>query len=141
MSDVTLTWEGDQFVKDLEQAANKGLTVAAQVGADAAVRGFSKTSGRVVGKTKTGRNKYVAARPGDPPGIRTGNLRNSVASTKGENLRALIGSNIEYGLHLERGTSRMAARPWLKRSVLGARRRMQRAFERRVKAELMRKAG
>ncbi len=51
--------------------------------------------------------------PGDPPGVDTGNLKNSViAKPDGPKTWAvLVGA--EYGAMLEYGTSKMAARPFM----------------------------
>jgi HK97 gp10 family phage protein len=54
--------------------------------------------------------------PGDPPKIKTGRLRASIthrivyedAQVVGE-----VGTNVEYGIYLEYGTSKMAPRPFL----------------------------
>ena len=52
--------------------------------------------------------------PGQPPGVRTGNYRNSfVSSTEsnGMSFTAKVTSDCLYGPFLEDGTSKMAARP------------------------------
>lgn len=52
--------------------------------------------------------------PGKPPGVRTGNYRNSfVSSTEsnGMSFTAKVTSDCLYGPFLEDGTSKMAARP------------------------------
>jgi HK97 gp10 family phage protein len=54
--------------------------------------------------------------PGEPPKIKTGRLRASIthrivyedAQVVGE-----VGTNVEYGIYLEYGTSKMAPRPFL----------------------------
>lgn len=56
--------------------------------------------------------------PGEPPHKQTGRLRASVGSEVIPNdLTGRVGTNLEYGKCLELGTSRMAARPWLRRSL------------------------
>ncbi len=54
--------------------------------------------------------------PGQGPAVRTGRLRGSITWRLGrdvEGLYADIGSNVEYSIFVEAGTSRMAARPYL----------------------------
>ena len=56
--------------------------------------------------------------PGQPPGVRTGNYRNSfVSSTEnnGMSFTAKVTSDCLYGPFLEDGTSKMAARPHCER--------------------------
>lgn len=48
---------------------------------------------------------------GHPPGVDTGALKNSiVAEQDGDD--AIVSDGVEYGVHLEYGTVKMAARPW-----------------------------
>lgn len=59
--------------------------------------------------------------PGEPPHADTGRLRNSIThdvtrDAEG-NLIAIVGSNCEYSPHLELGTSKMEARPFLLRAI------------------------
>ena len=58
----------------------------------------------------------VRSLPGEPPRKQTGLLRASVA-TEVFGLRGRIGTNLKYGKHLELGTRKMQARPWLRRSA------------------------
>lgn len=66
---------------------------------------------------KNGTIEHHPSLPGNPPAPDTGNLRASIHYTLGETENgciARIGTDVEYGKHLEFGTSRMAPRPWLK---------------------------
>jgi hypothetical protein len=59
-----------------------------------------------------------ASSAGEPPHVRTGALRNSVTHEVIEITEiARIGTNLPYGRHLELGTTKMAARPWLRRAL------------------------
>jgi hypothetical protein len=51
--------------------------------------------------------------PGEPPGVDTGKLRNSIRAAKERTLQWAISTDTEYGPHLEYGTSRMAPRPFM----------------------------
>lgn len=60
-----------------------------------------------------GRTYHIASRPGHPPRPDTGNLRNGITTGSVAPLRWQIRVGAEYGLHLEFGTRRMAARPFM----------------------------
>lgn len=66
-------------------------------------------SGRVY--TRRGR-VHQASAPGEPPKSDTGDLASRVKMVV-SGLRAEVGTGLDYGAHLEFGTSKMAARPWL----------------------------
>ncbi len=140
----TVTWTPDEFVKDLRGAVAKGLTAGAIVLQGEMKRNMGSESGGVVGKTPTGRNIYKASQPGHFPGIRTGNLRRSIISTKAtpDRLIAAAGSAAgkqdRYGLWLEFGTSKMAPRPWLLRSFNRSRQKVFDAIATTAKAEFQR---
>lgn len=51
--------------------------------------------------------------PGDPPGVDTGALRSSIHWDPEGKTRWIIADGVIYGLHLELGTSKMAARPFV----------------------------
>lgn len=68
---------------------------------------------------RRGKKHHVSSRPGNPPAIDTGNLVGSIRyDVEGMGLRIGAGINKPpYPKYLEKGTSRMAARPWLKPAV------------------------
>jgi len=51
--------------------------------------------------------------PGMPPGVDTGKLRNSIRAESLGGMNWMIATDAEYGPHLEYGTSKMAARPFM----------------------------
>ena len=57
------------------------------------------------------------SRPGEPPGLDTGFLRNSVQVDSVTPTEAIIAPHTDYAEHLEFGTSRMAARPFMRPAV------------------------
>ena len=75
-----------------------------------------KGRGRLYTNRGAGLGDHQASAPGDPPATDTGRLRASIKSdlTDLVRLAAEVGTNVEYGRHLEYGTVNMAARPWLK---------------------------
>ncbi len=66
------------------------------------------------------RKKYQASSPGQPPAVATGELRQSIkTSVEGEGKKVIgtVGTKVKHGLMLEFGTRKMAARPWLRKSL------------------------
>jgi len=65
-------------------------------------------------------NKPYPRKTPDPgkPHIRTGKLRGSIFSLVAGPLARIIGTNVQYGPHLEWGTTRMRARPFMLPGVL-----------------------
>lgn len=67
------------------------------------------------GKSYTRRKKvHVASTAGNPPNPDTGTLRASLRFRKEANGRYRVEDGTSYGYHLEVGTSRMGARPFLR---------------------------
>lgn len=81
-------------------------------------------SGRVYTRPRPARGKYTASAPGQPPAIRSGNLfRNEGLPKLIAPLTAERVINTPYARHLEDGTKRMAARPFVSVAIETARQR------------------
>jgi HK97 gp10 family phage protein len=71
-------------------------------------------------EAKTGRiyGRHQASSPGEPPGVDTGVLVNSIRSrllsSGSTSAFAVVGTGVEYGVYLEFGTSKMKARPFMR---------------------------
>jgi hypothetical protein len=64
---------------------------------------------------------YWPSRPGEPPHADTGLLKRSIFYTvHASYLNAIIGTNLKYGVPLEIGSDRMAARPYLRPALAEA---------------------
>lgn len=85
-------------------------------------------TGRIYRK-KSGR-LHQASAPGEFPASDTGQLANSIHVAKVSRLAVRVGSVVNHGRHLEKGTKHMAKRPWLEPSV----RKELPALEKQVKA-------
>jgi len=79
----------------------------------------------VLSGTRSGRQYYVpytktlytASAPGEAPAVATGRLRQSIATEVSQDgLQGGVGTDLDYGLFLEQGTSKMQPRPWLRPS-------------------------
>jgi hypothetical protein len=84
------------------------------------LRNLNKITDRAVGGLAFDGEAYIkqsmGASPsaaGDPPGVDTGKLRQSIRAEKEAALRWAISTDTEYAAHLEFGTSRMAPRPYM----------------------------
>lgn len=73
-------------------------------------------TGRLYRKSHPSR-LHVASSPGEAPAFDLGKLHDSVRSGPGvdaEGIYADTGTDLDYGLFLEMGTSKMEPRPWLR---------------------------
>lgn len=110
-------WHGDEAKRHVHARAVRFLHRAAiTVKNRAKVLLSVAGTGRVKGK-KAG--PVTHSRPGEPPRKQTGRLRASVAYEVDEaSLTARVGTNVEYGRHLELGTKKgILPRPWLRRAL------------------------
>ncbi len=125
-----LIWNGPAYQAAMRQAMRKRVS-AACVHLSADVRATLSQSGGI-NLRSAGKGGKLAKRhkrvynwshssPGDPPFKQTGHLRRSIAWEAVSDTVGRVGTNVKYGLYLEMGTSRMAARPYL-RPRLGANR-------------------
>lgn len=81
-------------------------------------------SGKVYRKPYTKKATYTASAPGEPPAVRTGNLRlhwngevRGQTSNGGVQLTILLESGERYAGYLESGTRKMAPRPFKDRII------------------------
>ena len=101
---------------------------------------YRRQRDKVTGKMRNGRY-YTASAPGEPPAVRTGTFRNSWQVSQGE-VKELFGSYIAriesdartddgrylLGEILEDGTSRMAARPYVEKTLEHAEKKIVRIY-------------
>lgn len=57
---------------------------------------------------------HTASAPGEAPAVDTGRLRQSIVANKLDPGHWQVGTNVEYALHLEYGTRKMSARPFMR---------------------------
>lgn len=94
--------------------------------------------------TKSGRTyrrggvTHQASAPGQYPATDTGRLLSSVNMILPTSSRMVgtVGTDVIYGRHLEFGTSRMAARPWLMPSFAKAKIGVEQELKRQIEARL-----
>lgn len=124
MSDYTVEADVDGAMDHVRRKAVGFVTRAAiSVSRHAkqllSVAGTGKAKGQRNSKGQFKSGPVVHSQPGEPPRKQTGRLRASVThEVDAETLTARVGTNVEYGKHLELGTEKgIAPRPWLRRAL------------------------
>ena len=118
-------WHGPAVRARIDAGIQRNLTAAALF----VVRQV-KLSLAVAGPTKTIPHT-PASKPGEPPHRRTGTLSRSITHEVTK-YRARVGTNIKYSKPLELGTSKMAARPYLRPAVYKNRRQIKKFLGRKI---------
>lgn len=110
-------WQGAAFEQVIQASCVQYVEAACYVVENHAKRLLS-VAGTGGGQGKKRRYGSNPSRPGEPPHKQRGTLRSSVAHVvKSEELKGYVGTRYKYALFLELGTSKMAARPWLRRAI------------------------
>lgn len=100
----------------VRRAISRGIFVAAQeVQTEARLL---ITAGSVSG------SEHVASLPGEAPNNDTGHLAGNIEATRTGELSSQVESKADYGAALERGTSKMAARPYMAPALQRKRKRI-----------------
>ena len=120
-----LIWHGKATEFRIKAGMQKNLTAAAIY----VVRKV-KESLAIAGPTKTSPGT-PASLPGEPPRRRTGRLARSITHEVTPTT-ARVGTNVKYGKYLETGTSKMAARPYLRPAVIKNRRMIKKILNRKI---------
>lgn len=118
-----IEWYGEQWTREMQAEYRKNIAAAAiylvnVIKADISQPGTFRYSVIPGGKfMKTVRN-FTHSIPGNPPYLQTGLLRSSISweFVKGGPSNAelaRVGTSLQYGLYLEKGTRKMAARPYI----------------------------
>ena len=123
-----------------EKTLESKIDVAIRSGA---VKVLNETQKAMKQSTKTGiaykrgNKTHIASAAGQAPAVDTGTLVRSIQAIKsiyGDGW--LVGTNIEYGKHLEFGTKNMAARPWLIPALEKHRKAVYTSIQKAIKASL-----
>lgn len=129
---MPIQWYGEERHREIMGEMERRVQAASVVVMNAA-RGLVGVAGTML-RGKPGRDKSgkftkakiygaVRSQPGEPPRKQTGQLRRSIAREVVA-LVGRVGTNLEYGRHLELGTRHMAARPWLRRALNESRQKL-----------------
>ena len=111
--DVAVGAAGDFLSQTIQDTMpGQGAAVVAGTGGDTGVKA-----------------EYIPSSPGSPPGVRTNRLKGSISSNKtGKKMQREVGTNVNYAMPLERGTSKMPARPFMGPGLDLAKKPMLRVF-------------
>jgi hypothetical protein len=100
-----------QLIGSLPGAVDDALNAAAHEALAQIQLSFNTSP---AGETYThGSIEHVASAPGYPPNVDTGTLRASMRAEKAGPLEYQVMDGVEYGVYLELGTERVAARPFV----------------------------
>ena len=119
---VKIIWHGERLKKAVRKDAERKLDLMAEVVKDQVVRNIS-TSFFASGPSAPG--EFPHARQGA-----RGGLLSSIFWRAPSKLSRIVGTTKLYGFFLEVGTSRMAARPFLRRTLNEMKGRLRRIFKR-----------
>ena len=149
MGKVEYTDKSKQWLDKLDIQVDKAVGKASAHGAQI-IRdqipggGFSVVEG--TGGDTGKRGRYIPSNPGNAPGWRTGRLRESIAAVKRKNKVWVVGDTrtpktvkdkfskktiagpVKYARHLEFGTGKMAARPFIRPGFEEAKKPMFKTF-------------
>lgn len=95
-------WRGEQLKQEIEAKCLKNMGTACRF---------------LVSEVKKDLGGKSPSAPGEPPGVVTGTLRRSITyevERDAKGVTGRVGTNISYSIPLEFGSSRMAARPFLR---------------------------
>jgi hypothetical protein len=101
-----VTWKGEDFLAKVSTKMYERMDAVADYLVDRIKKKLSTTGS--------------PSSPGNPPHLRTGDLRDSITAVDSAGLDLFakdIGSNLEYSTNLEYGTSKMAPRPFLRQTL------------------------
>lgn len=122
MADARVVVDDVAAMVRLERLMEKRFEVAGDILKIVAQRKISITQPLMT--TSSGRLWGLnPSKPGFPPKVVTGDLMKGViarVATSSKVVRCFVGSNTPYALTLEFGSSRLAARPWLRPSMAEA---------------------
>lgn len=119
---VKMKWSGEQIKREIARQVEKRLDLVGELIRGEIVRNIS-VSARANGPSK----------PGEFPHADTGKLRQSIFWERKDRNTVIIGSTLKYARHLEMGTSYMAPRPFMYRTIADNARRIESILSKDVK--------
>lgn len=114
-------WQGDEFIEGLKAQLGINLEKAAIYLKEKVKMALNEPQAyeRYVGENGVYYTGLGPSTPGNPPKKITGFLQRSIAHEMSDDkLSAFVGTGVVYGLYLETGTVKMAARPFLSSTLL-----------------------
>lgn len=118
-----IEWHGEDWTREFKAGLRKNVAAACTyltnvIKADISQPGTLVYSVIPGGKMKKTVYNFTHSRPGNPPYLQTGLLRSSIGwefveGGPGNLVAGRVGTALQYGLYLEKGTRKMAARPYI----------------------------
>lgn len=130
-NDVKFTMHTDKVLKSIEDAASKRMLEAVNLVRNTTLETLSGPRTGKQYRVPGTRRIYTASRFGEAPATATASLRQSVETSvesEGFTIIGRVGTKLVHGKHLEKGTSTMLKRPWLRPSFEKASREVERIF-------------
>lgn len=121
---AVIDWRGDQVMADVDGMVSRRLDAAAIIVVAKAKASMREPKSGVPGPKRT------RSAAGEAPASQLDTLRNSIARDAPSQLTRRVGTNLDYGLFLELGTKKMAARPWLEVALWASADKIKRLFKR-----------
>ncbi len=121
-----------EVMDSFKEVARERMLEAVQVVRDKVNETLSQPGHGKVYKVPGTSVEYTASAPGEPPATATGNLKKSVhwsVEGEGADIVGRVGTDQDYGKSLEYGTSKMAPRPWLRKSFEQEEGKVKQIFE------------
>lgn len=117
-----MTWNGDQYLKELEEQLARNVERAALHLVNSIKINLNESGDPYKASSGPSGVHYKnenPSQPGEYPHKMLGDLQRSITYEMEEDkLSAKVGTNIDYGAWLEFGTSKMAARPYLRPTLI-----------------------
>lgn len=118
-------FDKDKILAEMRKRVTAGVTKLGNATEEYIKRSFrsgpqilvAKRGGKTRGANKKERRAFARGKGGEPPFIQTGRLRRSITNEiiqEAEEVLLRVGTNVKYAAHLEFGTKKMAARPFLR---------------------------
>lgn len=124
-----------RLAKRYGDSTAKAALAGAQLVRSTAIKSIqSQSVGDTVTRYREGASEgydHVSSAPGDPPNTDTGRLVSSIFVEVRPD-EVFVGSSLPYAAHLEFGTRRMDARPWLVPALESRRRDIDRLFQKAI---------
>ena len=121
-SDTRIVWHGDRVKGQIRSELSKRVQRAAMMVQSKTQKNISKpfrgagSSRRYAAKGSKPRVGTPSS-PGEFPRADLGRLRQSIFSKAESKLTWIVATTLDYGAWLEEGTTKMAARPFLKKTL------------------------
>lgn len=130
-NEVKFTMHTAEVLKSIEDAASKRMLEAVNLVRNTTLETLSGPRTGEQYRVPGTQRVYTASRFGEAPATATASLRQSVETaieSEGYTIIGQVGTKQVHGKHLEKGTSRMLKRPWLRPSFQKAAAEVEKIF-------------